>query len=177
MPSHPHEHSPARGWPVDTDVEAEDIVRHDTPDHPHRPALDPKRLVAVVAGGFVGGLVRDEIVTHWATRSGHFPWSIFVVNTAGAFVLGVLVIVVLDVLAASRYLRPLVGAGFCGALTTFSSVAVADDQLLWHGHVAVGIAYLIVSLAAGLAAAALGAGLARALPPTPARRRLDGGAV
>lgn len=174
MSSH-HQHSPAREWPIDTDVEAEDIVRHDTPAHPHRPALDLKRLAVVVAGGFVGGLVRDQVVVHWATRFGDLPWSIFVVNTAGAFILGVLVIVVLDVLAGSHYLRPLVGAGFCGALTTFSSVAVAVDQLLHNGHALLGVGYLFGSLVAGLAAAALGAALGRILPPTTARSRLDGG--
>jgi CrcB protein len=152
------------------------MVRHTTPAHPHRPSLDLKRLVVVVVGGFAGGLVRDEVVAHWATKSGHFPWPIFVVNTAGAFVLGVLVIVVLDVLAGSRYLRPLVGAGFCGALTTFSSVAVAVDQLLRHGHVLVALGYLFGSLVAALAATALGAHAGRALPPTRRRARLESAA-
>jgi CrcB protein len=127
----------------------------------------------VLAGGFFGGLVRYEVVKHWGTRPGQFPWSTFAVNTAGAFVLGVVVIVVIDVLAGSRYLRPVVGAGFCGALTTFSSVAVVADQLLRHGHSATGIGYLLGSLVAGLAAAALGATTARLLPQTAARRRLS----
>ena len=133
------------------------------------------QLAAVLAGGFFGGLVRYEVVEHWATRAGAFPWPILVVNTAGAFVLGVVVVVALDVLAASRYLRPLVGAGFCGALTTFSSVAVAVDQLVRHGHVGTAVGYLVGSVVAGLAAVALGAALARRLPPT-APRRLQGAA-
>lgn len=166
-------HSRPSAWPVDTDVEAEDIVRHDTPAHPHRPALDPARLAMVVLGGFCGGLVRDEVVRHWATRPGQFPWPIFAVNTVGAFVLGLLVIVVLDVLAGSRYLRPFIGAGFCGALTTFSSFAVAVDQLARRGHVGVAISYVLASLAAGLAAAWLGATLGRVLPATSARRLKD----
>jgi CrcB protein len=126
----------------------------------------------VVAGGFFGGMVRYEVTDHWVARRGTFPWSIFTVNTAGAFVLGVVVIVALDVLAGSRHLRPLIGAGFCGALTTFSSVAVVVDQLLRHGHVALGLICLFGSLAAGLAAAAVGAAVGRALPPSRARRRL-----
>jgi CrcB protein len=168
-----HEHSPARQWPVDPDVTAEDLALPGAA-HRHRPSLDLTRLVMVVAGGFCGGLVRYEVVDHWPTQPGHFPWPIFVVNTAGAFVLGLVVIVVLDVLAGSRYLRPLLGAGFCGALTTFSSVAVGVDQLVKHGHVVVGLGYLLGSLVAGLAAAALGAAAGRTLPPTPARRRLPG---
>jgi CrcB protein len=133
-----------------------------------------KQLAVVFLGGLAGGLARYEVVDHWATGPSGFPWPIFIVNTAGAFVLGVVIMVVLHVLAGSRYLRPLVGAGFCGALTTFSSVAVAVDQLLKHGHVAVGLGYLVGSVAAGLAAAALGAAVGRALPQTASRRQLEG---
>jgi len=157
-------HSRPDEWPVDSDVTAQDAGR---------PSLDLGQLAAVTAGGFCGGLVRYEMVDHWATNRGTFPWPIFVANTVGAFVLGIVVIVVLDVLAGSRYLRPLMGAGFCGALTTFSSVVVEVDQLLKHGHIAIGLGYLFGGLAAGLAAAALGALLARRLPPTRARRTLE----
>lgn len=172
MTSH-HEHSSARQWPVDPDATAEDIAGPSTA-HPHRPSLGLAQLGLVVAGGFLGGLARYAVVDHWSTKPGQFPLPTFVVNTAGAFVLGALVIVVLDVLAGSRYLRPLVGAGFCGALTTFSSVTVAVDQLLRHGHVAVGLGYLLGSVVAGLGAAGLGATMGRALPPTRARRRMQG---
>ncbi|HVX70861.1 MAG TPA: CrcB family protein [Mycobacteriales bacterium] len=163
-------HSRPAEWPIDPDVTAEDIGR---PRPHHRPSLDPARLALVMVGGFLGGLVRYEVVDHWATSRGDFPWSTFAVNTAGAFVLGVVVIVALDVLAGSRYLRPLMGTGLCGALTTFSSVAVEVDQLLRHGHVGLGVTYLLGSLAAGLAAAALGATIGRALPPSSGRRRLE----
>lgn len=133
-----------------------------------------RELAVVFAGGFAGGLVRYELVDHWATKTSGFPWPIFAVNTAGAFILGVVVIVALDVLAESRYLRPLLGSGFCGALTTFSSVAVVVDQLLKHRHVGIGLGYLFGSVVAGLAAAALGAAAGRRLPPTSRRRGLEG---
>jgi CrcB protein len=156
-------HSKPDRWPVDPDVTAQDASR---------PRLDVLLLAAVVAGGFCGGLVRYEVTDQWSTRPGQFPWPIFVVNTVGAFMLGAVVIAVLDVLAESRYLRPLVGAGFCGALTTFSSVVVAVDQLLRHGHVVIGLSYLFGSLVAGIVAAGMGAALGRKVPPTAARRRL-----
>lgn len=165
-----HSHSRPGEWPIDTDVTAEDIR---VPTHPHQPAFDLTRLGMVLAGGLLGGLTRYAVVDRWGTTAGTFPWPIFVVNTVGAFVLGLVVIVVVDVLAGSRYLRPLLGAGFCGALTTFSSVAVAVDQLLRHGHIATGVSYLLGSLLAGVAAAGLGAALGRLLPATSARRRLE----
>jgi CrcB protein len=162
-------HSPAKDWPVDSDVTSEDVAPT------ARARVDPRRVGVVLAGGFVGGLARYEAVTHWATASGAFPWSTFTVNTAGAFILGLLVIVVLEVIGPSTYARPLIGAGFCGSLTTFSSVAVAVDELAAHDHLALGCGYLAASLAAGLAAASLGALLGRQLPPTASRRSMSNG--
>ena len=132
--------------------------------------VDLRRVGVVFAGGLVGGVARYEAVTRWPTSPGGFPWSTFAVNTVGAFVLGLVVVVVAEVIGPSRYTRPLVGAGFCGALTTFSSVAVAVDELVAHGHVVLGLGYLASSVAAALAAVALGATAGRRLPPTTTRR-------
>jgi CrcB protein len=52
--------------------------------------------------------------------------------------------------------RPLLGTGFCGAFTTFSSVVVGADELVAHGHAATAAGYLLASIAAGLLAAWLG---------------------
>jgi fluoride exporter len=164
--------SSAEDWPVDSDVSSEDLA----PARPEHLKLQARRVAVVLAGGFVGGLTRYEAITHWATASGTFPWATFVVNTAGAFVLGLLIIVVLDVIGPSTYARPLIGAGFCGALTTFSSVAVAVDEFIAHNHVGLGFGYLAASLAAGLAAVAVGAWLGRQLPPTNSRRASANGA-
>lgn len=158
-------HAAAGQWPVDPDVTSDDVARW-----PAHQRIDLRRLAVVLAGGFVGGFVRYEAVTHWAASAGSFPWSTFVVNTAGSFILGLLVIVVLEVIGPSTYTRPLIGAGFCGALTTFSSVAVQFDELAAHRHLGLGCGYLAASLIAGLAAAALGALLGRRLPETAARR-------
>jgi CrcB protein len=146
-PGHLGEHSPsephsgeAHPLPIDTDLD-----------------VDARR-------GLAGGLVRYEVVNAWKPPAGGFPWATFAVNTAGAFVLAVLVIVVTDILAESRYLRPLIGTGFCGALTTFSSVAVSVDELAAHGQLATAIGYLAASLGAGGLAAFLGLLLGRRIP-------------
>jgi CrcB protein len=152
--------------PLDPDVEASTF---DLAPRPRWPRIDLRLVAAVAVGGFVGGLVRYAVGEAWPTPSGSFPWATFTVNTVGAFVLALLVVLVLEVLPPTRYVRALVGTGFCGALTTFSSVATGVDQLVAHGHAAVAIAYVVASLAAGLAAGLLGLGLGRAL--ARARRR------
>ena len=123
-----------------------------------------RRLVAAVAvGGFLGGALRYAIGLWLPASPTGFPWAVLVVNTAGAFVLALLLVLVLEVLPPTTYLRPLVGTGFCGALTTFSSVAVGVDQLVAHDRAGTAAGYLAVSLLAGLAAAVCGIVLGRSV--------------
>jgi CrcB protein len=118
-----------------------------------------RRLWLVFAGGCVGGVLRYAVTRAWSTPGDGIPWSTLVVNVAGAFVLGVVVVVATQ--RRSRALRLLLGTGFCGALTTFSSVVVASDHLFAHGHAGTGVAYLALTTAAALAAAGGGLMLAR----------------
>ena len=148
--------------PIDPDVEAVEDARH----HPTAPdsdvgrtpwpRLNPKVIAAVFAGGCVGGGVRYGVSEAWPASTQVFPWATFTVNVAGAFILPLVIVVAADVLARPRYLRPLLGTGFCGALTTFSSVVVTVDELTAHGHAQLAAGYLTATIAAGLAAAALG---------------------
>ncbi|MDQ1747857.1 MAG: fluoride exporter [Frankiaceae bacterium] len=113
----------------------------------------PRRatVVALVfAGGCVGGWARYAVTTAWTGPASAFPWPTFAVNTAGAFVLGVVVVLAVR---GPRWLRPLAGTGFCGGLTTFSALVVAVDRLAAHGHPATAVAYAAASTAAGVAAA------------------------
>ncbi len=64
-------------------------------------------------------------------------------------------------LPPSTYRRPLVGTGICGGLTTFSAFQLEVVELGRDGHVALAAAYLVASIAVGLAALALASGLVR----------------
>jgi CrcB protein len=127
---------------------------------PRQPAIRWDVLLAVFVGGCVGGWARHAINTTWPTGSGRFPWATFFVNVAGAFVLAVVIVVAVE-LVSSRYLRPVLGTGFCGAFTTFSAIVVTVDELLAHHHPGAAIAYLAASIGGGLAAAGLGLAGAR----------------
>lgn len=120
------------------------------------------RLAVIFLGGCAGGYVRYVVTEAWSTPRNAFPWSTFVVNVAGAFVLGVVVVLATDP-RRSRHLRPLVGTGFCGALTTFSSVVVAADQLLAHHHAATATAYVALTAVVALVTAAAGMTAARSI--------------
>jgi CrcB protein len=127
-----------------------------------RPRLRAGVLAAIFVGGCLGGLARYAATKAWPTPNGRFPWTILAVNTAGAFLLAVIVVLAAD-LVSSRYLRPLLGTGFCGAFTTFSSIVVTSDQLIADRRPGVATTYLAASIVAGLAAASAGLVTARAV--------------
>lgn len=110
----------------------------------------PSLLLAVLAGGFVGGAGR--YLVGQAFPAGRFPWATLAVNLSGAFLLALLLVLVLEVLPPSTYLRPALGTGFCGAWTTFSGIVVPADELLRDGHAGTAAAYLLGSLLGGLVA-------------------------
>lgn len=118
----------------------------------------PLRLLAVFVGGCVGGAAR------WAVSSGtgDVPWVLVAVNAAGAFVLALLLVVLLE-RGGAAWLRPLLGTGFCGALTTFSGIVVPGDELVRDGRAGTAAAYVLVSLGVGLLAAYGGLVLGRSL--------------
>jgi CrcB protein len=103
-------------------------------------------------GGAAGTLARAGVAEALPVTPGTWPWATLVVNLLGTAILG-------WVVAADRW-RPLVGTGFCGALTTFSTFQVELVRLADDGHAALGVAYLAVSVTAGLVAAELGKRLA-----------------
>lgn len=119
-------------------------------------------LLAVLLGGCAGGAARFAIVRAWPTGSSGFPWSTLLVNYGGAAALGVLVVLAGSVWR-SRYARPLLGTGFCGAFTTFSAVVVDTDRLLARGDAGIAVAYLAASFLGGLVLAAAAVVVARAL--------------
>lgn len=112
-------------------------------------------LVAVALGGVLGGCARYGVDLLVPASTG-FPWATFAVNVTGAAFLGLLLVLVLEVWRPTRYVRPFLGVGLLGSMTTFSTWMVETDQLVASGAPLVATAYLLASLAAGLAATVLG---------------------
>jgi fluoride exporter len=122
----------------------------------------PAVLAAVAVGGAVGALARYEVELAWPVGSGHFPVATFVINTSGAFLLGLILTVSMERerkwTPAWRYLRLFACVGVLGAWTTMSTVAVESDTLIRGGDGALALGYLVATMAAGIGAA--GAGMA-----------------
>lgn len=108
-------------------------------------------LAAVFVGGVLGTLARAGLEHAFPASGDGWPWATFTVNAAGTFVLGVAVPHLRERLPASTWRRYLVGTGFCGGLTTFSTLQVELLRLARNGHAALAAGYLGASLAAGFA--------------------------
>jgi CrcB protein len=109
-------------------------------------------LLLVVVGAAVGAPLRyatDRIVA--SRHATGFPWGTFTVNVVGSFVLGLVVGG-----AASPALTALIGTGFCGALTTYSTFGYETVQLAEGGSKLFAVFNALGSVFAGLGAAGLG---------------------
>ena len=115
---------------------------------------------AVAASGAVGAparyLVDTAVTRRWGQR---FPLGTFVVNTSGALLLGLITGLALYH-GLSGTPKVVIGTGFCGAYTTFSTLWFEVVRLSEDGERRTALRYLVLSTAVGLAAAAAGLALA-----------------
>ncbi|MGF1236459.1 fluoride efflux transporter CrcB [Streptomyces sp. SID8499] len=118
-------------------------------------------IAAVAVGGAVGACARYGAALLWPTATGAFPWSTFWVNVIGCGVIGVFMVIITDVWAAHRLVRPFFGTGVLGGFTTFSTYAVDIQRLVDGGHARTGLLYLAATMLAALAAVWATANLTR----------------
>lgn len=117
--------------------------------------LDVRELLAVFAGGFAGAIARLALVEGMASDPGTWPWGTFVANIAGALALGYVAARLHERRPVPSVRLRLLGTGFCGALTTFSTLQLELLRMLDESHIALALSYATVSIAGGVAAVAL----------------------
>lgn len=118
-------------------------------------------VLAVSLGGGAGAIARYGIDVLWSTPVYAFPWTTLVINASGCALIGVLLVLMTEVWAAHRLLRPFVGTGVLGGFTTFSTYAVDIQRLVDTGHVLTAMIYLFATVVAALVSVWFGAVLTR----------------
>jgi CrcB protein len=106
-------------------------------------------VVLIGGAGSVLRFLLDGVVS--ARAGGRFPLGTLVVNLSGAVILGLL-----SGLALSRGVALLAGTAAAGSYTTFSTWMFETERLAEERQRGSAAANVIVSLALGVAAAALG---------------------
>ena len=105
--------------------------------------------LGIFLAGMLGGIVRFQI-SRWLPSSPDFPWGTLVVNYLGLFCLVYLVKGYLVYKGSSTGPILALGTGFCGGLTTFSSLLLDAVKLLDTGRYLGLVTYLILSIGGGL---------------------------
>jgi fluoride exporter len=116
-------------------------------------------LLGLTLAGAVGAVLRyaiDQLIQR--RRGSDFPSGILVVNVSGSLVLGLLVGSSLHH-GVSSYWVTVAGTGLIGAYTTFSTFTFDTNAFLERRRWGPGTLNVVVSLGAGLGAAALGLAL------------------
>ena len=115
--------------------------------------LSPLVVIAVLAAGAVGAVLRYALSRAFPVRPGHLPGGILIVNVVGSGLAGAF-IGLAERAALDGDLRLVLVTGFCGGLTTFSTWSVETIELLDGGRWRAAILNVVMTLALGLAAAA-----------------------
>ncbi|WP_089154228.1 fluoride efflux transporter CrcB [Micromonospora sp. NBS 11-29] len=116
-------------------------------------------VLLIAVGAALGAPLR--YLTDRAVQARHdsaFPWGTLTVNVAGSLLLGAVLAA-----PAGDAVAWLVGTGFCGALTTWSTLSYETWRLARTGPLLLAYANVLVSVVAGLGAAVVGYALGAAL--------------
>jgi fluoride exporter len=111
-----------------------------------------KIIAAVAAGGALGTLLR--YIINLAVLPSGYPYGTIIENTGGSFILGGVTAWFLTK-KAPEWVKVGIGTGFCGGLTTMSTLA-SDTVMLAARDASAPVIYLGMSIFGGLAAALIG---------------------
>lgn len=148
--------------PLDPDVDVEETARGAArPVHLHA-----EYVGLVFVGGMAGTLTRyllSLVIPAW----NGLPVPTFAINVTGAFLLGLLLVMLTHHgpdHGARRTLRLLLGTGFLGGYTTYSAFAVDADGLIASADLTGAVLYALATVLIGAAATFGGVALGFFLP-------------
>lgn len=111
-------------------------------------------ILAVAVGGAAGSVARFLVAKGSESYLGAaFPYATLIVNVVGSFILGFITqLAVNQVGSVPTMIKLMIGVGFCGAFTTFSTFAVETVT----EPMSIGMLNLFLNNAMSIGAAAIG---------------------
>jgi CrcB protein len=114
-------------------------------------------IVLVAIGGMLGANARYLVSQCAARRYGSaFPYGTMLINLSGSFLLALIATLIAERFGGNEGASLLIGAGFLGAYTTFSTFSFETLALVHAGASRRAIAYVVISTGGGVLAAFLG---------------------
>lgn len=117
-----------------------------------------KTYLYIAIGAVAGAIARYQLgvwVTQWRGTSVGFPWGTLLINVSGSLLLGFLFRSFRSGLD-NRNLQALLGTGFCGAYTTFSTFSLETINLMLESHTPTALLYVGISMVMAPAACFVG---------------------
>ena len=115
-----------------------------------------KNTLFIGCGSFIGGAARYLISVAMKTISKGFPWGTLVVNLVGCLVIGLLWGFFSKNSGESSSWALFMTVGICGGFTTFSTFSKEALMMLQAGNFISLLAYVAISVIAGIALVAAG---------------------
>lgn len=108
-------------------------------------------MIEVALGAGLGASVRYLMTQVLKSRTRVFPWATFIINITGALLLGFL-----HNKSTSSHILLLLGTGFLGGYTTFSTFQVELVTLINNNKQKMMFIYLLLTVLCGILAAYCG---------------------
>ena len=127
--------------------------------------MTPLLFLAIAVAGGVGAVCRfvlDGLLT--SLSEADFPWPTVLINITGSLLLGLITGFAVSGLLSEAW-RLVLGTGFLGGYTTFSTASVDTIRLLQQRRWTAGIVHGLGTLVIAVGAAGLGLGLGLWLGP------------
>lgn len=109
-----------------------------------------KEIIAVFIGGGIGSVLRFLLNKIEIVSENNYPYSTFISNVVGCFVLGLVLGYFIKNGSNNSTLFVFLTVGLCGGFTTFSSFSNENLQLIQNGHILSFLIYTLLSLILGI---------------------------
>ena len=120
---------------------------------PDRPLhMRPSALIPIFVGGLLGTAARHLLETAYPFDPTGWPWTTFLINLAGAFVLGVVLEALVRLgsdIGWRQRARLFLGTGFCGTFTTYSAFSLESTLLFREGSLGSAVGYMASTVVVG----------------------------
>ena len=110
-------------------------------------------FILIFIGGGLGSVTRYGLGAYIAKQvNSIFPWGTLTINIAASFILGLLAGFIFQRSGNYETQRLLIGIGFCGGFSTFSTFSLELFEMIRNGNAMMAILYIVASVFATLIA-------------------------